>query len=277
MNRTYFVSCDPFNILLRDVITELRQQERLIYENGGYNEAFARENIVSVNNETFWRGPHSLHDFTSTAKSVLRTYTLQACNYPAAQHDAKYRSRTNNVKQIEKNIRHNFEPVPVAEIMRFIAEFDRLFPPFVIREKLEKLLPDDKGNNAVLKGELTVIEWNEGCISIIHQIICTVSINITVRDEQEICIVAKPHVAYYKINVKKPEDTEGERCSDLLKLLKKHKTEQLSQGEEEEEEGPVDVGNGDNNTEDDNDDNDADGDNDEDLAHDLKTQCNVTQ
>ena len=57
MNRAYFVSCDPSNLLVRDAMDELREQKRLIYEAGGYNEASFRgdRSIVSVDNETVWR------------------------------------------------------------------------------------------------------------------------------------------------------------------------------------------------------------------------------
>ncbi len=75
-------------------------------------------------------------------------------------------------------------------------------------------------------------------------------------------LASKSTFSNYKINVKKSEDTEGKRCSELLQLLERHKREQLGQGQEEEEEEEEDH---------------DDGDNDEGLTHNLKTQCNVSQ
>ena len=281
MNRTYFVSCDPFSLLLRDVIDELRQQGRLIYENPPYNEAFAKENIVSVNNDTIWRD-NRFYDFGRTVHSVLRTYMLHTCNL--SDHDVDYAAQQNNIGKMQKIINHNFYPAPPPETTRLIAEFDRLFPWFVLREKLES------SNNVSLKEDLTVVEWSESGISIIHQITCTVSFNITERftsvdNGDRIRIVAKPHVFYYKINVKKPEDTEGERCSGLLRLLKRHRSEQQGQGQDDEAEdaddgdddNADDGDDGDNDDDNgDNDDDDDDDDDDEDLTQDLKIKCKVS-
>ncbi len=241
-SKAFFVSCDPFNLLLRDVIDELRKEGRLQYENGGYNEVYARENIVSVDNVNRWTG---FHHFANTAHSVLRTYTLTACNFPS-RCDLKYSSRSNNVKQIQKEIRHRFSPVTEPEVTRFIAEFDRLFPPYVIRQRMESR------NSDVLKGDLTVVEWTENAISIIHRITCTLSI---IKRESG-TVIAKPHVFYIKINVKKPEKNgESRRCSELLKLLVRHEREQ-GQFEEARDE--------------------SDEEEEKDLADNLCTKCNVS-
>ena len=168
--------------------------------------------------------------------------------------DANYDYRKNNKDLKEVIIRHSFKPVPAAEIMRFKAEFDRLFPPFVIRKKLEE-------RNKNLSGKLTVVEWNDDGMSIIHQIECNVDINITQRNAQEIHIVAKPTVVYYKINVDWSNDIEGGKCFLLLDLLKRHRAE----GQEEEDNDDDD------NDDDEDDDNDGDDNDEEVLIHGVKT------
>ncbi len=224
MNKSFFVSTDASSLLVRDVIDELRTGGRLTYESGGYNEAYASDNIVSVDDDTTWK---KLFFFAETARSVLRTYALHASNLSSG--DLKYSSRAKNTTRMIKEIRHEFAPASGVAVRRFIAEFDRLFPPFVIRQKLESR------NSAVLNGELHVVDWSGDTIHVIHKINCTVRVTITERNEDGMTIIAVPHAFYYKINVKKPEASEGRKCAELMQLLERHRIEQ----EEEETPAPL--------------------------------------
>ena len=129
------------------------------------------------------------------------------------------------MNQMKKVIWHAFTPVTLAEAPRFKAEFDRLFPTWIIMEKI------NAGTNSFLNGNLTVIEWSHDDIRVIHHVTCTVRIKTEFINHKLLYnIIATPHVSYYKIDVVQQLRVEGICYSRLLRLLIRHKTEQGQDG-----------------------------------------------
>ncbi len=69
--RTFFVRCDPSNVLLTDAINELSQEDRLDYGNWDYSRACSKTCIVSIQNDTTWDRLYDV-SYPSRANNVAK-------------------------------------------------------------------------------------------------------------------------------------------------------------------------------------------------------------
>ena len=203
-----FVSTGPtFMLVIKGLVRELGPAWRVTKE--------VKRNENAARNFPRW------YDFSRTASSALRLFMLEASGM-IDLHNPWFTTREHIRREMATNISSENANINMANHgnaaqRRFRAQlissdFDRLFPHFVIEQKLNNMAVDGQ---ETLSGMMYVIYFNE---RIIYQTNVTMGVVLSARNQNGLEVKTNTTVTVTKYSYNEPEINDGNR-KDFTRFL----------------------------------------------------------
>ena len=162
-------------------------------------------------NENAARNFRRWYDFSRTASSILRLFMLEASgmiDFHNPEFNDKDIRRETNIHPENANINmadHGDAAQRGFRAQLISSDFDRLFPHFVIEQKLNNMAV---GGQQTLSGMMYVIYFNERTI---YQTNVTMDVVLSARNQNDLEVKANTTVIVTKYSYNEPEIDDGNR------------------------------------------------------------------
>ena len=224
-----FVSTDPTFLIVHRALTELgaNQNYKIIGSSTVSSNSLQGNDMNNVYRWKRW------HDFARTAAAVLRMYMLKATGM-LDYHDPELKKlgKERNLAAIVPNPPYG-EPINMAankeEAERLSAEFDRLFPHFIIQGQFKNMQPRTTRSFSYFPSNLMYV--TDFPNSQLYHIVAKLTVTLVADGPAGLIIHAVPFVNAIKYQLNLPTNQEMYPHYTILKEVFDQYNALLSNGE----------------------------------------------